>query len=121
MIVQWWICPRLNDSCSDEWCTIFHDHRPGTRRSVHFGGGFLQESVSLDPHIFKVAAQAGRRNAPVTSNSAATWLHAFRTVRRGDQQKGTFAKDQVIWVAELKPRRFRTKWEVAFMTAQRPS
>ena len=55
--------------------------------------GFVDELISLEPHILKAAARADIRNSTVTNSSVEVWLHSLRGSQQATTKEDTFAKN----------------------------
>ena len=59
----------------------------------------------------KSASRSDRANARITESSAAVWLHWYQFEKKVEFREDQIAKCQFILAAELKPTRFRRKWQ----------
>ena len=75
--------------------------------------GYLDQFLTLEPHVRGVAERADRLNGKITNLSAAHWLHNQNQHGAEEAKIERTAVDQLVLASELKPRRFRTRYQAA--------
>ena len=81
--------------------------------------GYLDHFLTLEPHVRAAAERADRLNGKITNLSAAEWLHNQKQHRAEEAKIERTAMDQLVLASELKPKRFRTRWQA--MSFQGPT
>ena len=84
-------------------CTLEGDH------SIQ--SGLFNDFISLEPRILKAVATADRRHATTTYSATAVGLRSVSSFQQVVITEELFAEDQLMLSAEIKPRRFRTRWQ----------
>ena len=73
----------------------------------------MEPFLSLEHQLYAAVRRVDRRNANISNITAAQWLHARRQKKEDELREERTAVDHLVQASELKPRRFRTRYQAA--------
>ena len=73
--------------------------------------GYLSDFMKLEEHAHRAALRAQCRCVSVSEATASMELERYRKQEVSKEVEEQALSNQLVMLAELKPRRFRTKWQ----------